>query len=69
MYVKKILSQEIIQRRSLRYDKTSLAEQKSSILGEKVFGVGDLEEGIVGVTGWPGQLSDLRWRAIGRLRQ
>jgi hypothetical protein len=32
MYVKKILSQEIIQRRSLRDDKTSLAEQKSGIL-------------------------------------
>jgi hypothetical protein len=49
MYVQKILPQEIIQRSSLRDDKTALANEKCEVLGEKVLGVGDLEKCVVGM--------------------
>lgn len=50
MHMQKILPQEIIQRFSLRDDKTALADEKCEVLREKVFGVGDLEERVVGMT-------------------
>lgn len=50
MNVQEVLSQKVIQRCSLWHDETALTDKELKVLGKKVFCVGDLEEGVVGMT-------------------